>query len=152
ADAPGVPARVGRAVAGGRGDGREDALAADEVEEVRVPGARVIVRLQANLPLLLEELDRLPHHLAGAVVGVRAGEMAGVQQGHGASISGAWRPVSRHRRVPASGGARGGTEVPQVTASRPTRLIGRLYLRARGWRVEGALPAACPRAVVVAAP
>ena len=38
-----------------------------------------------------------------------------------------------------------------MTASRRTRLIGRLYLRAFGWRVEGALPA-CARAVVVAAP
>ena len=38
-----------------------------------------------------------------------------------------------------------------MRASRPTRLLGRLYLRACGWRVAGALPA-CRRAVVVAAP
>jgi 1-acyl-sn-glycerol-3-phosphate acyltransferase len=38
-----------------------------------------------------------------------------------------------------------------VSASRPTRWLGRLYLRACGWRVAGALPA-CRRAVVVAAP
>jgi 1-acyl-sn-glycerol-3-phosphate acyltransferase len=38
-----------------------------------------------------------------------------------------------------------------VTASRALRLIGRFYLRACGWRVEGTLPA-CRRAVVVAAP
>jgi 1-acyl-sn-glycerol-3-phosphate acyltransferase len=38
-----------------------------------------------------------------------------------------------------------------LTASRSTRLIGRLYLRAFGWRVAGALPA-CRHAVVIAAP
>jgi 1-acyl-sn-glycerol-3-phosphate acyltransferase len=38
-----------------------------------------------------------------------------------------------------------------VSASRFTRLVGRLYLRARGWRVAGSLPS-CQRAVVVAAP
>jgi 1-acyl-sn-glycerol-3-phosphate acyltransferase len=38
-----------------------------------------------------------------------------------------------------------------VRASRAARLVGRLYLRAFGWRVAGALPAAL-RAVVVAAP
>jgi 1-acyl-sn-glycerol-3-phosphate acyltransferase len=38
-----------------------------------------------------------------------------------------------------------------VTSSPVRRLIGRLYLRARGWRVAGQLPA-CRRAVVIAAP
>jgi 1-acyl-sn-glycerol-3-phosphate acyltransferase len=38
-----------------------------------------------------------------------------------------------------------------VTASRLTRLIGRLFLRAFGWRVAGGLPS-CRHAVVVAAP
>jgi len=38
-----------------------------------------------------------------------------------------------------------------MTAAGPTRLIGRLCLRAVGWRVEGALPA-CRHAVVIAAP
>jgi 1-acyl-sn-glycerol-3-phosphate acyltransferase len=37
-----------------------------------------------------------------------------------------------------------------LRASRPARLIGRLFLRAFGWRVAGTLP--CPRAVVIAAP
>ena len=38
-----------------------------------------------------------------------------------------------------------------MKASRVTRAIGRLYLRAFGWRVAGALPA-CRHAVVIAAP
>lgn len=38
-----------------------------------------------------------------------------------------------------------------MIAPRPTRLLGRLYLRACGWRVAGALPP-CRHAVVVAAP
>jgi len=37
-----------------------------------------------------------------------------------------------------------------LRASRPSRLIGRLYLRAFGWRVAGTLP--YRRAVVIAAP
>jgi 1-acyl-sn-glycerol-3-phosphate acyltransferase len=38
-----------------------------------------------------------------------------------------------------------------LTASWPTRLVGRLCLRVFGWRVDGALPD-CRRAVVIAAP
>lgn len=38
-----------------------------------------------------------------------------------------------------------------MRAVQATRLIGRLYLRAWGWRVDGALPA-CRQAVVIAAP
>lgn len=50
-----------------------------------------------------------------------------------------------------SGGSDHDTGSRRVTASFATRWLGRLFLRAFGWRVEGALPAN-RRVVVVAAP
>ncbi len=82
ADAPGVPAGIGCPVAGRCRDGREDALTPDELEEVRVPDVRVVVRLEAGFALGLEELDRLAHHLGGAGIRVGPGEASRIQQDH----------------------------------------------------------------------
>jgi multidrug efflux pump subunit AcrA (membrane-fusion protein) len=83
ADAPGVPAAVLRSVARRRAHRGEDPLLADEVEEVRVPDRAVVVLLEPLLPLALEELDGLQHHLPGALVGVLAVVLLRVEEDHG---------------------------------------------------------------------
>ena len=82
ADPPGVPARPGTAVARGRAHGGEDALALHEVQEIRVPDARVVVGLQTALPLALEEVDRAEHDLARALVGICPPVVLRVQENH----------------------------------------------------------------------
>ena len=68
--APGVPAAIGAAVAGGREQGREDPVRFHELEEIGVPDPIAIVFLEPTFPLLLEERDGLSHHLPGAFIRV----------------------------------------------------------------------------------
>ena len=69
-DARGVPALVRIAAGFGRGGqhGREDPLALDELQEVRVPGALVILLLERRLAAGLEELDRRQQCAPGRLV------------------------------------------------------------------------------------
>ncbi|TMA35623.1 MAG: hypothetical protein E6J79_14715 [Deltaproteobacteria bacterium] len=86
ADPPGVPARLGSAVAGGRAHGREDPLVLHELEKVGVPDPCVVVLLQAALTLPLEERDGPQHHLPRAFVGIRAPVLPGIQEDHAARL------------------------------------------------------------------
>jgi hypothetical protein len=87
ADAPGVPARIGGAVARRRADRREDLLALDEFEEVGVPDVLAVVVLELALAFGFKELDGLAHDLARAVVGVRAVELLWIEQNHSRLVS-----------------------------------------------------------------
>ena len=72
ADARGVPAlvRVAGRFRRGRQQRREDALALDELQEVGVPGALVIVLLERRLAARLEEVDRRQQRSASRLVEV----------------------------------------------------------------------------------
>ena len=82
ADARGVPAlvRVAGRLGGGRQQRREDALALDELEEVGVPGALVIVLLERRLAAGLEEVDRGQQRSPSRLVEVGRIVRAGVEQ------------------------------------------------------------------------
>ena len=72
-----------------------------------------VVVLELGLPLALEELDRLAHHLAGALVGVGALVVLGVQQDRHRRPS-SWRGGSYARwgRVSHNAGRRRGFGAP----------------------------------------
>jgi hypothetical protein len=94
ADPPGVPARVGRALALGRAHRSEDALLLHELEEVCVPRARVVVGEELLLALGFEEPDGLAHDLRRALVGIGAFEVVRVEQDHGVSSANGGRRQS----------------------------------------------------------
>ena len=82
ADARGVPAlvRVAGRFRRGRQQRREDALALDELQEVGVPGALVIVLLERRLAAGLEEVDRGQQRSSSRLVEVRRIVRAGIEQ------------------------------------------------------------------------
>ena len=82
ADAGGVPALVGVAgrFRGGGQQGREDALALDELQEVGVPGALVVVLLERRLAAGLEEVDRGQQRSSSRLVEVRRIVRAGIEE------------------------------------------------------------------------
>src|SRR5439155_25182942 len=82
ADPPGVPARSGRAVAGGRAHRREDPLLLDEREEVRVPDAGVVVGLEPALAFPLEEVDGPEHQPPRAFGAIRATVLLAIEEAH----------------------------------------------------------------------
>src|SRR5207247_7816063 len=82
ADPPGVPARSGRAVAGGCADRREDSLLLHELEKVGVPDADAVVGLEPALAFPLEEVDGPEHQLPRAFVAIRATVLLGIEEDH----------------------------------------------------------------------
>ena len=68
--APRVPAAVCVAVLRGREQGREDLVVLQELDEIIVPDAPLIIGLDALLALALEEVDRLLHHLLRFFAGI----------------------------------------------------------------------------------
>jgi len=120
ADPPGVPARVLRPVARRRAHRGEDPLVAHEVEEVLVPDRRVIILLEPLLSLGLEELDRLPHHLAGTLVGILAVVLLGLKEDHGGFLPW-WSELARSRRYRYSSRCPKGSPVAQSGGCWPRR-------------------------------
>ena len=82
ADAGGVPAlvRVAAGLGGRSQQRREDALALDELQEVGVPGALVVVLLERRLAAGLEEVDRRQQRAPGRLVELLRVVGAGVEQ------------------------------------------------------------------------
>jgi hypothetical protein len=82
--AVGVPARVRIVAIPGRGEqGGEYLVLLDEVEILPIPDLLPVVLPDTRQPLLLEELERLQHDLAGLLVRILANVFLGVQEDHG---------------------------------------------------------------------
>ena len=81
--APGVPAGITFAVGGGSQQGGEEFFFFLEFEEVRIPDALVIVFFDFLFALFFKEGDGLEHDLAGGLIGIEAGGVAGVEEEHG---------------------------------------------------------------------
>jgi hypothetical protein len=78
--APRVPAAVGVAVFRGRQQRGEDLVVLEELDEIVVPDAPLVVFLDPPLALALEEVDRLAHDLLRFLAGIIARVFLRIEQ------------------------------------------------------------------------